>query len=151
MRLFDVFSNGTATASGVSLMDRLSQQNGWSPDMRRGNAIVHFFQGDAITPRRDLVIVHNPGQSFATFSCACRGSFNARSMTTAQMAIFPARNKETVFGDWQIAIEDGQVSAVLRYTALIGGLDAQLFKTICLALLGEVATVEQALHGEGLL
>ena len=155
MGLFDVFGNGTATATatrpGNGLMDRLSQQNGWTPDLRQGSVIVHYFQGDACSPRRDIVIAHPPGDEIATFSCACRARFAARSMTTPQLALFLARNSESVFGKWQITIEDGQVSAALRYMALTGGLDAGLFKAICLSLLAEVAFVEEALHGQGLL
>jgi hypothetical protein len=152
MGVFDLFTNGTATATrGGGLMDRLSQECGWTPDMRQGNAIVHHFKGDAVTPQRSVLIVHPPGDEMAMFSCTCRATFNARSMTTTQLALFLARNNESVFGKWQIAIDSGQVTAHLRYTALVGGLTAEFFKVICVALLGEVAFVEEALHGQGML
>ena len=153
MGLFDVFSNGTSTATGPrgGLLDRLSQANGWTPDARQGHTIAHFFKGDAITPRRDVVIVHTPDDPFAVFSCACRAKFAARSMTTPQLALFLARNDQAMFGKWQISIEDGMVSAHVRYTALTEGLTPEIFKTICVTLVGEVAFVEEALHSQGML
>lgn len=151
MGFFDRLSNGTATATGESLLDCLSRENGWTPDARHGNGIVHHFKGDAITPRRDVVIVHPPGDDLAMFGCTCRARFVARSMTTTQLALFLARNGESAMGKWMITLEDGEVTAHVRYTALVGGLDAKSFKAICLALLGEVAFVEEALHSQGML
>ena len=151
MGLFDLFSNGTATATSNGLIDRLSHENGWTPDVRRGDLIVHFFKGDAITPRREVIIVHPPRDLIATFSCACRAKFSARSMTTPQLALFLARNNESIFGKWQIAIEDGTVTADLRYTALATGLNAEFFKMICVKMVGEVAFVEEALRSQGML
>ncbi len=96
-------------------------------------------------------ITYKPDSPFATFSCKCRAAFAARSMTTPQLALFLARNNEAMFGKWQIAIENGQVSAHARYTALAGGLDAALFGMICVELVKEVAFVEEALHSQGML
>ena len=72
MGLFDMLVDrvSTTTTANAGLMDRLSRELGWTPDGRHGHAIVHFFQGDAITPRRDVIIAHPPGHSIATFSCA---------------------------------------------------------------------------------
>jgi hypothetical protein len=151
MGLFDLLADRVSTVSDAGLMDRLSRELGWPVDARHGHAIVHFFPGDAITPRRDVIIAHPPGHSIATFSCACRARFASRSMTAPQFALFLARNDESVFGKWQIAIEDGVVSVHLRYTALTGGLDAEHFKAICSSLVGEVAFVEEALRGQGML
>lgn len=153
MGFFDAFSNGTATANrSGGLLDQLSQQNGWTPDMRDGNVIVHIFKGDAITPQRGVTIGHLPGEPLVCFSCPCRATFTARSMTSPQLALFLARNNESVFGKWHITINDqGQVSAALGYTALTGGLNADFFKRICVMLLAEVAFVEQALHSQGML
>lgn len=145
------FSNGTATASGTSLLDRLSHENGWTPDVRQGNVIVHTFRGDARTPQRNVFIGHLPGEATVSFSSPCRTTWAARSMTTAQLALFLARNNESVLGKWSISIDDGQVSAALKYTALTGGLTAELFKLICVGLLTEVAFVEEALHNQGML
>jgi hypothetical protein len=143
--------NGTATATGENLLDRLSRENGWTADARHGNGIVHYFNGDAITPRRDVVIVHPPGDELAIFGCTCRAKFVARSMTAATLALFLARNSESSLVKWQITIEDDEVTAHLRYTALVGGLDAKAFKAICISLLAEVKFVEEALHGQGML
>jgi hypothetical protein len=143
--------NGAATASGRSLMERLSHEVGWTPDAMQGDAIAHFFPGDAITPRRDVIIYHSPGQPIAVFSCVSRARFAARSMTAAQLALFLARNKESVFGSWEISIEDGVVTPRCSYTALTAGLDAGQFKVICANLIGQVAYVEEALHEQGTL
>ena len=102
MGFFDVLNGiatATATMTGGDLMERLSHEVGWTPDLRQGSVIVHYFQGDAVTPRRDIVIAHPPGESFATFSCACRARFAARSMSSPQLALFLARNNESVFGN----------------------------------------------------
>jgi hypothetical protein len=143
--------NGTATASGGSLMERLSQENHWTAVERQGNGMIHRFKGDAVTPSRDVIIVHTPGDEIAVFQCSCRASFVARSMTTSQMALFLARNNESIFGKWQFNIKDGEVEAHLRYTALAGGLNSHVFRSICLGLVGEVAFVEEALHEHGML
>ncbi len=63
MGLFDLFSNGGVTTSADNtttsgLMERLSLENGWTPDAREQNCIAHFFKGDAITPRRDVIIAY---------------------------------------------------------------------------------------------
>jgi hypothetical protein len=148
-----MLSNGYATAPATSgdQIDRLGRHNGWTADLKEGDCSVYFFQGDAITSRRDIVIAHPPDQPFATFSCASPARLNARTVTTAQMALFPARNSESCFGKWQFSVENGVISASLRYVALTGGLDAGLFKAICVSMLTEVAFVEQILHGQGLL
>ena len=72
-------------------------------------------------------------------------------MTAPQLALFLARNDESVFGKWQITVEDGVASVHLRYTALTNGLDAEHFKLICTTLVNEVAFVEEALHRQGML
>jgi hypothetical protein len=154
MGLFGVFRNGTATATATRSgcrMDRLSHANGWTPDAREGNTIAHVFKEDARTPKRIVMITHDPHKEFATFGCYCRAVFNGRSMTRPQLALFLARNWESPLGKWHITLTDGQVRAAVHYVALVKGLDAVLFKTICVALLQEVAFVEEALHNEGML
>lgn len=151
MGLLDLFTNNGVDATGVDLLVRLSRECGWAPDLRHGNAIAHYFNGDAITPRRDVIIVHRPGDPVVGFSCSCRAAFTARAMTAPQLALFLARNAESAYGKWQISVEDGVVRASVYYMALPGGLGAAAFKTICSALVNEVAYVEEALHSQGML
>ena len=130
MGCFDSFTNGIATATP-------------------GNTIVHTL-GDADTPQR-VLMTYSPGDTIALFSCECRAAFNARSMTTPQLALFLARNGESSYGQWHLKIDDGQVTASMRYLALADGLDASRIKVICGELLKEVAFVEEALHSQGML
>lgn len=149
-RLFRRSGNRAATASGGSLLDHLCRENGWEPDERHGDGIVLYFDGDARTRQRSVIIVHPTGEH-AVFDCPCCARFEARSMAAATVALFPARNKESLYGKWMITIDDGEVTPHCRYTALVGGLDAKIFKAICVGLLAEVAFVEEVLHGQGLL
>ena len=48
------FSGGTATASGLTLMDRLSHENGWTADTRKDYAM----NGQNCTLRVGLVRAH---------------------------------------------------------------------------------------------
>lgn len=137
--------------TGGSQMERLSHEAGWTPDARNGYCIAHSFQGDHVTSRRDVIIAHPPNHPFATFSCACRARFAAQTMTPPQLAFFLSRNSESVFGKWQIALENDLVTADLRYTALVGGLDAEHYRLICMGLVSEVAIVEATLRSQGML
>lgn len=138
------------TATGERLVERLVRINGFTPKLRSRDAITLDFEGDAITPHRYVHIAY-AGNSLVCFSCACRARFFARCMTAAQLALLLARNKEALLGNWQIAVEDGEVTASVHYTALTDGLNDLLFKVICQSLLGEVAFVEEALHTQGML
>lgn len=144
-------ANGVAHAARETFLERLCRENDWPIDLRDGIAIALYFNGDAVTSRRDVIVVHGPGDSVASFSCACRAGFVARDMTTPELALFLARNKESMFGKWQITVEDGIVRAHVRYAALAGGLDAAAFRSICAGLVGEVAYVEAALRSQGIL
>jgi hypothetical protein len=147
MKLFGRFGDRSATATDESPIDRLIRENGWTPDVRHGHAFALAFKGDAITPSRDVYIAHTPGNAIATFSCGCRARFLASSMSPVQLALFLARNKQSLFGKWQITVEDGEVSAKVFYPALAAGLTAPVFKAICGSLLSEVAFVEESMLG----
>ena len=147
MGVFGRSGDGAATATDESLIDRLIRENGWTPDLRHGHAFALTFKGDSITPSRDVNVAHTPGNAIATFSCACRAKFLASSMSPVQLALFLARNKDSLFGKWQITVEDGEVSAQVFYPALAGGLTAQVFKAICGSLVSEVAFVEETMLG----
>ncbi len=136
-----------ATATDDNLIERLIHANGWRVDVRHGHAFSLAFKGDAITPSRDVTIVHTPGNALVLFWCGCRARFLASSASPVQLAMFLARNKAALFARWQIAVEEGEVAAEVYYPALAAGLTPSLFKAICSSLLTEVAFVEEAMLG----
>jgi hypothetical protein len=93
MKLFGRSGNGAATATDQHLIERLIHENGWTVDLRHGDGFALAFRGDAITPSRDVHIVHVPGNALALFWCSCRARFLASSASPVQLAMFLARNK----------------------------------------------------------
>jgi hypothetical protein len=147
MKLFGRSGNGAATAIDENPIDRLIRENGWTVDVRHGHAFSLSFNGDAITPTRDVTIVHTPGNALALFFCSCRCRFLASSASPVQLAMFLCRNKAALFARWQITVEEGEIVAETYYPALAAGLTPPLFKAICNSLLAEVAWVEEAMLG----
>lgn len=148
MRVFGRSGRASATATGENSIEGLLRELGWKPTVRHGHAFSLSFKGDAITPNRDVTIVHTPGNALVLFFCSCRARFLARSMGPVQLALLLARNKQALFGAWRITVEDGEVASEVYYPALAAGLTAKLLNAICASLLSEVAFVEAAMLGE---
>ena len=135
MGWFGRSGNASATATDENPIEQLIHANGWRVDLRQGHAFSIAFQGNAITPSRDVTVVHTPGNALALFWCGCQARFLASSMSPVQLALFLARNKTALFARWQISVEEGEVVAETYYPALAAGLTPPLFKAICSSLL----------------
>jgi hypothetical protein len=151
MRVLESIVNGFAIA-GNSLMDRLCRENGWSIGERKGKRILLSFEGDSVTPRRDVHIIHGEGESVATFLARCRACYPTHRVPNELMIGLLARNEDLHFGGWHASVgRDGEANFWLCYRALTGGLTPAAFAAICKAFVVEVGQVENTLHGKGLL
>ena len=147
MKMFGRSGNGAAIAAGENPLEGLFRDLGWKRSVRHGHAFSFTFPGDAITPSRDVTIVHTPGNALVLFWCGSRARFLASSASPVQLAMFLARNKTSLFARWQITVEEGEVSAEVYYPALAAGLTAPILKAIVSSMLSEVAFVEEAMLG----
>ena len=134
----------------MTLLERLSKENGWTPDVIQQNSVVHHFEGRPGKPKLSVTIYHEPGSPLALFSCSSRAKGPGSSFSRMMVLTFFARD-ETPFANWRLTVEDGIANPKAFYAALVGGLDANMFKVICASLVGEVAFVEEVLEKQGTL
>jgi hypothetical protein len=135
--------------SSTGRPDRICEELGWPIDYRQGNIIGLYFHGDRITPKRLVMVAFDPEVEIITFSCTCQGEF--RRLPDDLLPALMMRNAEVTFGGWVAGLDAGSISLKVHYTALAAGVDAQSFKMICSMMVKEVAEVEGALRGKGLI
>lgn len=128
-------------------LDRL----GWSIGGRPSeSAVLLQFKGDHITPQRELIVDHAPGNCFMIFVCSCRADFSEDTLPVELPGVLLARNKKGI-GYWYAAIRGERVEFAYRYLALAAGVTPTIFQNTCERMAQEVAEVENGMRHRGLL
>lgn len=129
---------------GEKPAERFARRNGFNFTRHNDYSLTIEFEGR-------FVQVAYAGDSLMCFRCTCKARWPAYCMVAVPMTLLLARNNETLFANWQIAVENGYVIARVHYSALTQHMDDLLFKVICHDLINEVALVERILQSQGLL
>jgi hypothetical protein len=151
MSLLAKLSQGIASVTSKSKLERLCQENGYSIFSRHGNSIALEFKGDAVSPHRHVIVRHPEGDPLMAFTAICRAKFTKRTLPNGMLAGLIEHNDELPLGGWAIEDDDGTISLKLKYTALAAGVDAEYFGRICTMMLMEVATIEAEMQERGVL
>jgi hypothetical protein len=134
----DGLANGTSR--GVS-MERLCSELGWEIDERRGKSLFLDFKIHGLTRR--VVISHGGDEPIAIIAVVSSASASLAQVSARVPWHLLNENHEHAIGAWETYVEDGEVTFILSYTALVNGLDAGTLKTICQMLLERVVEFDR--------
>ena len=145
------FISGTYTDRRGSLLDQFCGDLNWNIDERHGKGIALYFKGDAISPRRTMIVIHGQGDKLVMFNCYSSATFTNRTLPDKLMPAILLRNDDVPIGGWVASIDDGEVNFCLRHTALAAGMEAADFKMIVSMMIEEVRSLEAGFRSKGLM
>jgi hypothetical protein len=139
------------TNAATDRIEGFCRQLGWTIDERSGDAILLHYKDSIAGIRKLMVNCSDDGKVavFTSFSLLDITTQNVPAEVTAEMLL---RNASLLTGAWQaFKSNNGSVSFVLKYCALVDGLDSSMFKHICAELIAEVIAFDSKMRGNGLL
>ncbi|WP_020472336.1 hypothetical protein [Zavarzinella formosa] len=138
-------------SGGAEIIERLCRQVGWDTD-GRGRNVVSLHFNDPLMGTRQLRIQAGEEGRVAILSVASAATLSARRVPDDLPACLLARNASLLAGAWQASVsETGEVAFVLKYCALLDGLDSGAFKYLCETLLCEANALDTRMAAAGLL
>ena len=133
-------------------VEALSAELGWGIDERVGeNGILLHFK-DALIGIRRILVSTSPGGEIAVFNAFSEADLPPHRLPPDLASYLLIRNRDAMFVSWRMRETDGGNAAFdVRYTALVGGLDARYFRLICETLCQEGHALDAKFRQAGLL
>jgi hypothetical protein len=129
----------------------MCNQLGWTVQQFTGKSFILNF-ADPVVGTRTAYISGSDGGHVVAFSVLSAAVFAPRNMPAELPAYVLSRNKSGAFHSWtMLEHENGSMSFSVGYTALLAGLDATLFKTICDMLCIEVQSFDTKMRECGVI
>ncbi|OWK42098.1 hypothetical protein [Fimbriiglobus ruber] len=133
-------------------IESLCSQLGWGIDERLGDwgIVLHFK--DSVVGIRKVNVVISKASGLVVFSVLSAGEISTRNAPGDLAYHLLARNGRGTLHSWHTYdTEFGKARLVASYSALIGGLNALTFSTICEALCHEVNALDLKLQQCGMI
>src|ERR1700722_6000008 len=144
-------TNTNGRNGSTNVVERLCTELGWPVDERDGQIITLHFKDPIVGIRRVSITCGDTGK-IMMFNVFSLSSIPARQVSVGILAHLLMRNSEMVTGAWKLSTTDsGTVLFGMSYCALVGGLEAGVFKYVCETLAKEAYAFDDKLRGAGLL
>ncbi len=139
------------SSHGTVQIERLCREVGWEVDEREANAVILHFT-DPVARIRKLSVSGGDTGKVALFSSCSSVVIPARQVQANVLAHLLVRNGEMTTGAWQANVMgSGGVGFVVKYFALVAGLDASIFKQIGEGLVREASDFDGKMHAADLM